>query len=72
MKPIERVFAAGANTVAFEHRRNELAMRLPEGKTCSDCVHVRRCVDALGCTKPERTSCDFYPNRFVASKEQNA
>lgn len=37
-------------------------MKLPAGKTCSDCVHLRRCVRVLGCTTPERTSCDFYPN----------
>lgn len=39
-------------------------MTLPPGKTCSDCVHLRRCMRVLGCTSPERTSCDFYPNRF--------
>lgn len=40
-------------------------MKLPKGKTCSDCVHVARCVDVLGCTNPERMKCDFYPNRFT-------
>ena len=38
-------------------------MKLPEGKTCADCVHLKRCV-GLGCTKPENTSCDFFPNKF--------
>jgi hypothetical protein len=38
-------------------------MKLPAGKTCASCVHVRRCV-ALGYTKAESTSCDFWPNKF--------
>lgn len=41
-------------------------MKLPPDKTCADCIHVRRCVEVLGCTKPERTTCDFYPNLFRA------
>lgn len=39
-------------------------MKLPEGKTCGDCCHIRRC-KAFGFTWPERTSCDFYPNKFT-------
>lgn len=38
-------------------------MKLPTGKTCADCVHLRRCV-GLGYTKPENTTCDFAPSRF--------
>jgi hypothetical protein len=41
----------------------DAAMRLPRGKTCDDCVHIRRCV-AFGFSSPERTSCDFWPSRF--------
>lgn len=41
-------------------------MALPEGKSCADCKHIRRCV-AFGYSAPENTSCDFYPRRFVAS-----
>ena len=47
----------------------DVAMRLPEGKKCGDCIHVDRCVRVLGCTKPERTSCDFFPNKFRESKK---
>ncbi len=35
---------------------------LPEGKTCADCVHVRRCVEMFG-QKPEDTACQFIPSR---------
>jgi hypothetical protein len=41
-------------------------MALPEGKTCADCVHIRRCA-GMGFSKPERTSCDFWPNKFHPS-----
>lgn len=47
----------------------DAAMKLPEGKTCADCVHIRRCADVLGCTKPDNTSCDFYPNKFRERKD---
>jgi len=43
--------------------KEDIAMRLPQGKTCQDCRHVERCV-AFGFTHRERRSCDFYPNRF--------
>jgi len=47
-------------------------MHLPEGKTCGDCVHLSRCL-AFGFTRsPERTSCDFYPRRFVVRETSNA
>lgn len=38
-------------------------MKLPEGKTCADCVHVMRCTIMFG-VNPENTSCDFEPIRF--------
>jgi hypothetical protein len=41
----------------------DAAMRLPAGKTCGDCAHVRRCCAMFGHT-PADTSCDFYPSRF--------
>jgi hypothetical protein len=40
-------------------------MRLAPGVTCDDCAHCRRCF-AFGFSKTGRTSCDFYPNRFLA------
>ena len=50
----------------------DAAMKLPEGKTCGDCVHMDRCVRVLGCTKPERTSCDFFPNKFKEASNAKA
>lgn len=41
----------------------DAAMRLPAGKTCGDCAHVRRCVAMFGHEQGD-TSCDFYPSRF--------
>lgn len=41
-------------------------MQLPEGQTCSDCVHVRRCTTLFG-AKPDNTTCDFFPRRFAAA-----
>lgn len=41
----------------------DLEMMLPEGKTCVDCFAVRFCV-GIGCTKPDATRCDYWPNRF--------
>jgi hypothetical protein len=37
--------------------------KLPEGKTCADCIHTWRC-SALGFSPPEATACDFAPSRF--------
>jgi len=38
-------------------------MALPTGKTCGDCVHVRRCCGMFGHT-PTDTYCDWFPRRF--------
>lgn len=38
-------------------------MRLPEGKTCGDCVHCNRCCTMFG-HAPADTSCDWHPIRF--------
>lgn len=40
------------------------AMKLPEGKTCADCVQSRRCC-AMGFSWPDRTQCDFFPSYFT-------
>ena len=45
---------------------SELSMQLPAGKTCGDCVHLRRCKMLFGC-KPENVVCDFAPSRFTLS-----
>lgn len=38
-------------------------MDLPEGKTCANCVHCRRCTAMFGHI-PEDQSCDWSPSRF--------
>lgn len=38
-------------------------MNLPEGKTCADCAHCRRCCAIFGHI-PKDEVCDFYPSRF--------
>lgn len=45
-------------------------MTLPEGESCGACVHLRRCAAFFG-AKPERTSCDFFPRRFVRARPSN-
>ena len=44
-------------------------MKLPAGKTCSDCWHFDWCKVAYG-VKPENTSCDFEPVRFVHKSKE--
>ncbi len=39
-------------------------MNLPDGKTCGDCAHCRRCCAIFGHI-PEDQVCDFYPSRFT-------
>lgn len=39
-------------------------MKLPEGKRCDDCAHAKRCF-GFGFSTPGRTSCDFWPSRFL-------
>lgn len=39
-------------------------MRLPEGKTCADCVRFPGCKSFIGITGLE-TSCDWAPSYFV-------
>lgn len=46
------------------HPSTDKGMLLPEGKTCGDCVHLKRC-RAFGFTSSEwNTWCDFAPSRF--------
>lgn len=39
-------------------------MLLPEGKTCGNCRHIRRCKAMFGHTETD-TYCDWSPSRFV-------
>lgn len=47
----------------------EAEMRLPEGKTCGDCAHIRRC-SAFGFSSAVNMSCDFHPSRFRETREE--
>lgn len=38
-------------------------MKLPEGKTCGDCAHYKRCKALFDCPA-ENTQCDWAPSRF--------
>lgn len=42
--------------------------KLPEGKTCSDCVHSERCSWLIG-IKGTETQCDWLPSRFFERKK---
>ncbi len=39
-------------------------MDLPEGKTCGDCLHIRRCQSIFGHI-PEDEVCDWFPSRYA-------
>lgn len=39
-------------------------MRLPQGTTCGECAHFRRCSMIFGHTETD-TFCDWSPSRFV-------
>ncbi len=39
-------------------------MNLPEGKTCADCAHCRRCCAIFGHI-PADEVCDWHPSRFT-------
>lgn len=48
----------------MRRRKNDSdKMNLPEGKTCSDCVHCRRCTMMFGHI-PTDEVCDWAPSRF--------
>lgn len=44
-----------------------IAMDLPEGVTCADCVHCKRCCLIFGHI-PADEVCDFYPSRFLLAR----
>lgn len=48
-------------------RHGHQSMDLPEGKTCADCIHVRRCVSMFG-RIPADEQCDFFPVRYQEAK----
>ena len=46
-----------------------LDMRLPEGKTCGDCIHCTRCTRLFGCVK-YNSVCDWLPSRFAEKEKE--
>jgi len=46
-------------------------MALPDGKSCIDCKHLRRCAGIIG-IKTTNTTCDFYPSRFAQYQAEAA
>lgn len=46
---------------------DEYKMNLPDGKTCGDCVHFRRCNGMYGHIAADET-CDWAPSRFSAAQ----
>lgn len=47
---------------------NSDKMNLPDGKTCADCAHCRRCTLMFGHI-PEDEVCDWAPSRFTPKRE---
>jgi hypothetical protein len=42
----------------------ETCMNLPDGYTCGDCVHIKRCKAIFGHTEKD-TACDWFPRKFM-------
>lgn len=42
----------------------ETCMTLPDGKTCGDCVHAKRCLGIGYTPSPKVRDCSFFPRRF--------
>ena len=55
-----------------DHRYPDYAaeMKLPEGKSCDDCVHLARCLMFGFTSTGTQTSRDFHPSRFRETKVQ--
>ena len=45
-------------------------MDLPDGKTCGDCVHVKKCCNLFGHLIDDE-SCDWSPSRFKELEIKN-
>lgn len=40
-------------------------MNLPNGLTCGDCAHWRKCTALIESIEPTSTTCDWAPSRFA-------
>jgi len=43
--------------------KEDIAMNLPEGKTCQDCKHFNRCNQIYGHIADDEV-CDWHPSKF--------
>lgn len=53
------------------YKRQGDGMDLPQGKTCGDCVHCRRCCAIYGHIQEDEV-CDFLPSRFKEKQAKEA
>lgn len=44
--------------------------KLPEGKTCGECVNFKRCSWLVQCSEGD-VFCDFSPSKFATKKEMD-
>ena len=44
---------------------SDIDTAIPEGFTCGDCAHWKRCKALIYTLEPANTTCDFSPSRFV-------
>jgi len=65
----DKAAAEGKSTDGYKACNASTCMQLPEGESCSTCVHETRCKTMFG-VKPENTWCDFFPRRFLKRKEE--
>ncbi len=49
---------------------SDASMQLPEGKTCADCAHCKRCTSMFG-ARPENVTCDWAPSRFYQKPDED-
>jgi len=74
-KPIEYIDSSGPESselvrkpyLRSEHSA-EHGMNLPDGKTCGDCLHLRRCQSIYG-RVPFDEVCDWAPSRFKDARQ---
>ena len=55
-----------AEDINFNKNKEKIGdneIKLPNNKTCGDCVHFKRC-NYLFSAQLNYTNCDFYPIRF--------
>ena len=58
--------------VCPDGRATYATLELPPNTTCSDCRHFKRTCEWLISCQPDRTSCDWYPVRFIRLEAPDA